>query len=261
MRNPSNFMQDPTRSRHFSILKPDIVQAVVAAYESGRSSADVGREYTISSQTVLHHVRCAGKQVRLPRRYHYLSDEEKLAIEQVYQIGGTTLDTLAARFDVNMQTVRAHIKSKGLTIGVGSSNKRRALPQEDATVNSVVRTYRRGAIQRGLTFDITRDQIRDIMFQPCNYCGRTRVNPGGGYPYNGLDRRDNSLGYTLQNTVSCCGMCNRVKSDLSEEDFLKWVGYVYQTRVAHLTPVTTTKPDPFQAGLMRESEGVHEHEE
>ena len=42
------------------------------------------------------------------------------------------------------------------------------------------------------------------------------------YIYNGVDRRDNSLGYILNNCVSCCSSCNFAKNNKTEEEFLIW---------------------------------------
>ena len=71
------------------------------------------------------------------------------------------------------------------------------------------------------------------MFQKnCHYCG---VEPNqfpkgnwaksynGLFIYNGIDRKDNKIGYLLENCVSCCTICNRAKHSLSEEDFENWI--------------------------------------
>ena len=46
----------------------------------------------------------------------------------------------------------------------------------------------------------------------CSYCHE--------YPASGLDRVDATKGYTLENTVPCCVLCNFTKSDLSVQVFL-----------------------------------------
>ena len=64
--------------------------------------------------------------------------------------------------------------------------------------------------------------------QNCYYCGKEpdqiRKNNDyshGIYVYNGIDRLDNNRGYTTDNTVSCCGLCNKMKLTLTEEQFYK----------------------------------------
>jgi hypothetical protein len=43
----------------------------------------------------------------------------------------------------------------------------------------------------------------------------------GDFVYNGIDRRENSIGYTLANCVSCCGPCNMMKKVLSYAEFIE----------------------------------------
>lgn len=38
---------------------------------------------------------------------------------------------------------------------------------------------------------------------------------------NGVDRRNNLLGYNKVNCVACCPFCNYTKKELTETDFLK----------------------------------------
>lgn len=41
------------------------------------------------------------------------------------------------------------------------------------------------------------------------------------YWYNGVDRVDNTKGYTLENCVTCCAEANYAKRALSYADFIK----------------------------------------
>jgi hypothetical protein len=49
----------------------------------------------------------------------------------------------------------------------------------------------------------------------------------GIYTYNGVDRVNNKLGYTVGNCVSSCIVCNVAKNDSSLEDFKKWIIRVF----------------------------------
>jgi hypothetical protein len=49
----------------------------------------------------------------------------------------------------------------------------------------------------------------------------------GNYVYNGIDRIDSSIGYVIENCISCCGRCNVAKMSESQQDFLSWIDRVY----------------------------------
>lgn len=74
-------------------------------------------------------------------------------------------------------------------------------------------SYIAGAKNRGLLFALTKDDFLKYKNNDCSYCG-DKIN---GY---GLDRVDNSLGYLIDNVVSCCERCNRMKLTMSKEDFI-----------------------------------------
>jgi 5-methylcytosine-specific restriction endonuclease McrA len=44
---------------------------------------------------------------------------------------------------------------------------------------------------------------------------------------NGIDRVNNSIGYTSANSVACCGVCNTSKSDMEKDEFIDWIKQVY----------------------------------
>ena len=53
------------------------------------------------------------------------------------------------------------------------------------------------------------------------------VSIGGNKNDIGIDRVDNSLGYTLENSVSCCSKCNYMKKTLNVENFLLHIAKIY----------------------------------
>lgn len=126
---------------------------------------------------------------------------------------------------------RGHTKSCGCL-----SKETRFLGNEESGLNYVVRAYKRNAELRGYGFNLTREQVREITSKDCFYCGKPpkRVGKGakfsrdGDYTYNGIDRVDNSDGYTLENVVPCCYSCNFRKGGLSKRDMIKsleFLGY------------------------------------
>lgn len=45
---------------------------------------------------------------------------------------------------------------------------------------------------------------------------------------NGIDRVNSDIGYTKENSVTCCKYCNFAKHTMSEDDFYKWIRRVYE---------------------------------
>ena len=107
----------------------------------------------------------------------------------------------------------------------------------EASFNVLILSYKTKAAERSHIWGLTDDQARKLFSSNCYYCGVApyqvcRSNrSNGGFVYNGLDRLDNSRGYTPENVVSCCGPCNVAKRAMSESDFLKLVSNIYRNRV------------------------------
>jgi hypothetical protein len=73
-----------------------------------------------------------------------------------------------------------------------------------------------GAKTRNLAWELNKEFVREQLLGRCIYCNieGTEESP------NGIDRIDNSVGYTSENSKSCCSMCNQMKHSYSKEDFL-----------------------------------------
>jgi len=103
--------------------------------------------------------------------------------------------------------------------------------REAGAVRQLCRNYQRHAARRGLSWELTDRAFRELLGGDCHYCGappsRTnyRMTKGRRTPsvvaYNGIDRKDNTKGYTTENAVSCCAVSNFMKRDLSKEAFLE----------------------------------------
>lgn len=119
-------------------------------------------------------------------------------------------------------------KSCGCLSLEAKENKR--LPHNLGEVTAVYLGYRRHAKDRGLCFELTKEDFCRLITQRCAYCGtigsnyKKTKNSLEGLYYNGVDRRDNATGYTVNNVVPCCRICNRAKHTLSIKEFKKWLG-------------------------------------
>lgn len=110
-----------------------------------------------------------------------------------------------------------------------SLNKRRIKPNGGSARHSILRNYIKSARDRELEFRLSEEEFYKITSMNCHYCGRVpsgiyeSANKTGVFTYNGIDRRDNTKGYTLENSVPCCKICNRAKLDLPLQEFQEWV--------------------------------------
>lgn len=82
--------------------------------------------------------------------------------------------------------------------------------------------YRKQATERGYPFELTEDQFCSLVTRECHYCGRLPYTHADfkSIDWIGLDRADNTKGYTLENSRPCCGTCNMVKGSMSEQQFM-----------------------------------------
>lgn len=115
--------------------------------------------------------------------------------------------------------------------------------KEDIAFGYVLRSYQYAAKKRGYEFSLTEDEFMVLTQQTCYYCGiepQQVKNKNGShtfkqssFTYNGVDRKDNNLGYTPKNCVSCCRVCNIAKATMTIDEFFTWVARVYQKRQSY----------------------------
>jgi hypothetical protein len=67
-----------------------------------------------------------------------------------------------------------------------------------------------------IEFLLTEEEYNTLINGECYLCG---INPMDGHR-NGIDRIDSNGHYTLENSKTCCGHCNRMKRDYSYEHFM-----------------------------------------
>lgn len=109
----------------------------------------------------------------------------------------------------------------------------------ESSYNRVFRQYKAAVIRRKLIFELTTEQFALLTKQICFYCGdipkhkMQMKDANGPYIYNGIDRIDNNIGYTIENCVSCCKICNRAKGNLSLIEWINWINNLIAYRTEH----------------------------
>lgn len=92
-------------------------------------------------------------------------------------------------------------------------------------VNRVFGNYRSSARKKSHSFELSKEEVARLMDAKCHYCGES---PSNSYSvpshtitvYQGIDRVDNSKGYTIDNVVPCCIVCNKMKKAMGRSEFL-----------------------------------------
>ena len=149
----------------------------------------------------------------------FIETKSKRSIWKVKCHCGNIFKTCAS--DIN----RGHTKSCGCS--KGSGNK---LPYSKASFNALYKAYKYKANKRGIEFILTQEEFGRLTKCNCRYCGIApqqiffNRKGNGPYIYNGIDRVNNAIGYTISNVVACCGQCNHAKMTLILTDFKEWVG-------------------------------------
>lgn len=101
------------------------------------------------------------------------------------------------------------------------------------------------------SWELSLDDFSKLIHSKCFYCGEEpssdniwnksgkRTTQDEEFLSNGIDRIDSSIGYTKDNCVPCCKICNRMKSDLSLEDFRKHIIKLFKTFNKRSTTIET----------------------
>jgi len=92
-------------------------------------------------------------------------------------------------------------------------------------------SYQTHAQERGFCFDLAIDTYMSIIYQNCYYCNG--MNDVG---FNGVDRKNNEHGYTIENSVSCCSVCNFMKKTTQADIFIKKAMHIYEYRRERIMP-------------------------
>ncbi len=81
-------------------------------------------------------------------------------------------------------------------------------------IDGKYQTYKDSAKRRNMIFDLTKDDFETFWQKPCFYCDSEIETIG-------IDRKDNNIGYTLDNCLSCCKICNLGKHTSTYEEYIE----------------------------------------
>jgi hypothetical protein len=128
--------------------------------------------------------------------------------------------------------------------------------------------YQRGAKKRGLLWDLTTEQFDALTAEACFYCGLPPSNvyflknkdgaPRAGDPfvYSGIDRIDAGRGYTPDNTVPCCTICNMAKMDRPLHEMIAWAARFLNKMMEHENGTSLASRTVFSEEVWRNARRI-----
>jgi hypothetical protein len=115
-------------------------------------------------------------------------------------------------------------------------NSYRLAAKHDALWNQLFTHHRWQAKHRRIPASLTVAQFKELSSSNCHYCGgppqqrrvwRGKPSDRNMLNFNGIDRIDSTLGYSIDNVVTACKFCNVAKHEQSYQEFKAWVSRVY----------------------------------
>lgn len=100
--------------------------------------------------------------------------------------------------------------------------KREASCYPAARFRQGVNNSKRKSLTWGISFE---EYVMIVSSGECHYCGELLPRTGSG-----LDRKNNALGYTIDNVVPCCFDCNTTKRNFFTYEEMLEIGAVIRRR-------------------------------
>lgn len=91
--------------------------------------------------------------------------------------------------------------------------------------NNTVNDIKYKARKRGIPWELTNIEAYEFIIADCHWCGIESDWPN---KRNGIDRLDNTKGYTKRNCTTACFTCNSAKGSKTGNEFLKWLERAYR---------------------------------
>lgn len=109
-------------------------------------------------------------------------------------------------------------------------------PLLDKVKNEIYSDYLFNAKKRNLTFNIDIEEFWTEITKDCHYCGEkpskehTHKFSNDKIYTNGIDRKNNEIGYEKNNIVPCCSRCNFLKNKYNYDKFINLIKLIYENK-------------------------------
>lgn len=132
-----------------------------------------------------------------------------------------TFNTISNKLRIGQHKSCGCIRDWSSRLGKIPPNK--ILVDKQCCINRVYSGYKCSCKFKERDFLLTKEDFEKLMFSNCYYCNKPPSNSfnrsGSELFYNGIDRINSKVGYTIENTVTCCKTCNFMKGPLEFEEF------------------------------------------
>ena len=123
----------------------------------------------------------------------------------------------------------------------GKTSGNKIKDRKTALINTRYAQYRSNAKNDNRVFELTKDFFKRLVTSNCTYCDSpptgslkdASLNSTYELRLGGIDRIDSSMGYTELNCVSCCKLCNFMKNNSNQKDFLT---HIHKIAKRHVEP-------------------------
>ena len=157
-------------------------------------------------------------QARISNEKKY--DENLLTYENLYRLyidEEMSMNKISRELNVPQSKIDKLLKKYKIPIRSRYELHKQQRKYTNKNICNKYNSYKSGAKERCYEFKLTIAEFECLIKQSCHYCGTKKQK------YSGIDRKDNSKGYLIDNCLPCCSICNRAKNDMKYEDFIDWI--------------------------------------
>ena len=232
------------------ILK-DLEQEIIDGYLNNQSSSKLSKKYGVSESSILRVLVRNNIPRRNPGSCDIKEEVEKREVGKTYnyltvikrisdpKISKRLLFICKCICEEYTSVSLGNLKSGSVkSCGCQKANLIRSVLERKDKQNQLFeylfKDYKKNAIKRSLNFDLSDEDFKSLIFNNCYYCGNAPNQLRSNFKfkdkdvfYNGIDRLNNNIGYSLDNCVSCCKICNYSKRNYDFQEYINWIERSY----------------------------------
>jgi len=193
---------------------------MINLFNQGKSFREISDKLNVSPNTIKRRL----SEVNLSTNYFKKFDRTELY--EMYIVRKMTTQEIGEYFGVSKQCINKHLRKHNIELRNSGHQIK-----SDGSERALYSTYKYNAKIRDYEFNLQFNKFKILIKQNCHYCGKPPnshyINKCYNLIYNGLDRIDNTLGYSDNNVVTCCSICNKMKLNMSHGEFIEHIKNIY----------------------------------